>query len=80
MRIQEDLIREMVSETLKTKKVSASKTYMKKEAVREKLQALLQEAVDSGEVKSQEELEDWWNTVEMAKNALKMVPFAAWKR
>lgn len=77
---QEGLIRELVSETLKTKKVAASKIYMKKEAVRENLQRLLQEAIDTEEVRSQEELEDWWKTIEMAAAALKMVPFTAWKR
>ena len=75
-----ELIEQFVLEAIKSKKTGASKEYMKKEAVREKLQVLLQEAVESGEVKSQEELEDWWATVEMAKNALKMVPFAVWKR
>jgi len=74
-----DLIEQFVFEAIKSK-TGASKQYMKKEAVREKLQVLLQDAVDSGEIKNQEELEDWWSTVEMAKNALKMVPFAVWKR
>ena len=77
---QEKLIRQLVFETLRTKRVSASKSYMKKEDVRENLQNLLQNAVSDGIVRSQEDLEDWWETIEMAKNALRMVPFDAWKK
>jgi hypothetical protein len=76
---EEGLVREFVVEALKSGKVSASETYMKKEVVREKLQALLQEAVASGEVQNQKELDDWWKTVEMATKALKMVPLMAWQ-
>ena len=72
-------MREFVVEALKSRKVSASETYMKKEVVREKLQALVQEAVASGEIQSQKELDDWWKTVEMATKALKMVPLMAWQ-
>lgn len=74
-----ELIREFVVESLKSNKVSASESYMKKEAVREKLQTLVQEAVASGDVKNQKELEDWWDTVEMASKTLKMVPLMAWQ-
>ena len=73
-----NLIRAFVVESLKSNKVSASESYMKKEAVREKLQTLVQEAVASGDVKNQKELEDWWDTVEMASKTLKMVPLMAW--
>ena len=79
MQREEGLVREFVVEVLKNSKVSASETYMKKEVVREKLQALLQEAVASGEVQNQKELDDWWKTVEMATKALKMVPLMAWQ-
>ena len=76
---EEGLVREFVVEALKSGRVSASETYMKKEVVREKLQALLQEAVASGEIQNQKELDDWWKTVEMATKALKMVPLMAWQ-
>jgi len=79
MQGNEGLVREFIVEALKNSKVSASETYMKKEIVREKLQALVVEAVTSGEVQSQKELEDWWKTVEMATKALKMVPVMAWQ-
>lgn len=79
MQNEEGLVREFVVEALKSRKVSASETYMKKEVVREKLQALLQEAVASGEIQNQKELDDWWKTVEMATKALKMVPLMAWQ-
>lgn len=76
---EEGLVREFVVEALKSRKVSASETYMKKEVVREKLQALVQEAVASDEIQNQKELDDWWKTVEMAAKALKMVPLMAWQ-
>ena len=76
---EERLVREFVVEALKSRKVSASETYMKKEVVREKLQALVQEAVTSGEIQNQKELDDWWKTVEMATKALKMIPLMAWQ-
>lgn len=76
---EEGLVREFVVEALKSGKVSASETYMKKEIVREKLQALVVEAIASGEVQSQKELDEWWKTVEMATKALKMVPVIAWQ-
>lgn len=76
---EESLVREFVVEALKSRKVSASETYMKKEIVREKLQALVQEAVASGEIQNQKELDDWWKTAEMAAKALKMIPLMAWQ-
>ena len=76
---EEGLVREFVVEALKIGRVSASETYMKKEIVREKLQALLQDAVASGEIQNAKELEEWWKTVEMATKALKMVPLMAWQ-
>ena len=76
---EKGLVREFVVEALKSGKVSASETYMKKEVVREKLQALLQDAVASGEIQNAKELEEWWKTVEMATKALKMVPLMAWQ-
>ena len=76
---EEGLVREFVVEALKRGKVSASETYMKKEIVREKLQAFVVEAVASGEVQSQKELDEWWKTVEMATKALRMVPVMAWQ-
>ncbi len=76
---EESLVREFIVEALKSGKASASETYMKKEVVREKLQALVQETVASGEVQNQTDLEEWWKTIEMATNALKMVPLMAWQ-
>lgn len=76
--IKEGLIKDFVIEALKSSKVSASETYMKKEVVREKLQAILQEAVSSGEIQSQKDLDEWWKTIEMAAKSLKMIPLLAW--
>ena len=74
----ETLIRRFITEVLTGKKVGASKSYMKKEELRQKLQEFLQNEVAAGVVKNQEELDEWWSTVEMAAGALKMVPFMAW--
>lgn len=79
MTSEEGLIREFVVETVRSGTVSASETYMKKEVVREKIQALVQEAVATGEIQNAKELEEWWKTVEMATKALKMVPLMAWQ-
>lgn len=79
MQNEEGLVREFVVEALKSGRVSASETYMKKEVVREKLQTLVQEAVSAGEIQNPKELEEWWKTVEMATKALKMVPLMAWQ-
>lgn len=59
--------------------IKASRDYMLKEKVREEIQAMLVQRISSGEIKSEEALKDFWKTIEMASNALKMIPFDALK-
>lgn len=68
-------IRRMVLEEA----AKASKDYMKKEAVRQRIQDLASSMVAAGEITSEAELADFWKTVEMSAAALKMVPFDAFK-
>jgi len=60
--------------------VGAGIDYARKEAVRRDLQDLLSEAVRSGAITSQEELDDWFKSASMALGALKMVPLAAFQQ
>jgi hypothetical protein len=59
--------------------IEASANYQTKEAVRQDLQELIADAVRSGAITSQEELDDWFKTASMALGALKMVPFGAFQ-
>lgn len=68
------LRRAVISEAVK-----ASKEYMKKEAVRERLQELVAGMVAAGELRSEDDLADFWKTVEMSVLALRMIPIDAFK-
>lgn len=57
--------------------IKASRDYMKKERVRQRIQDLAAAMVASGEIGSDAELADFWKTVEMSVGALRMVPFDA---
>lgn len=59
--------------------IRASKDYMKKEQVRQRIQDLAASMVAAGEINSDVELADFWKTVEMSIGALKMVPYNALK-
>lgn len=59
--------------------IRASKDYMKKEQVRQRIQDLAAAMVASGEIKNDAELADFWSTIEMSVGALKMVPYDAFK-
>jgi hypothetical protein len=67
-------LRDFVLEVIK-----ASPDYMKKEAVRERLQELIQRLVDDGSIRSDDELSEFFLSATMALNALKMVPLPVWK-
>lgn len=58
--------------------ISASKEYMKKEAVRQQLQDLVASKVAAGEIQDQRQLEEWFQAASMALMALKMVPIEAY--
>lgn len=59
--------------------IKASREYMAKEKVREDLQRMIMARVASGEIKDDAALRDFWKTLEMAANALKMVPVDAFR-
>lgn len=80
MRITVGRLRELFSTAMEEAKITASDSYMKKEKVREHLQQHLTELVKSGEIKSQEDLEEFWTTVDMAAKALKVVPYDVWTK
>jgi hypothetical protein len=80
MRVTIRQVRYIIREELKEALVSASPEYMRKEAVRERLQSLVHEMIDSNEIRSDEDLNEFWRSVEMSVRALRMVPFGALKR
>ncbi len=57
--------------------IKASKEYMKKEQVRQRIQDLASSMIASGEIASEAELAEFWKTVEMSATALKSVPLEA---
>jgi len=59
--------------------IKASKEYMKKEEVRKRIQDMVVAMIANGEINSDVELADFWNTVGMSVGALKMIPYAALK-
>ncbi len=60
-------------------KVSASASYMRKERVREALQAVIVEMLGT-DVKNDADLASTFKDVEMAVNALKMIPLDVWMK
>jgi len=60
--------------------ISASKSYMKKEAVRQAVQDLVASKVASKEIKNQEQLDEWFVATTLAITSLKMVPFEVYKK
>ncbi len=59
--------------------IKASKEYMKKEQVRQRIQELAASMVASGEIGSDADLADFWKTAEMSITALKMIPLDAFR-
>ena len=60
--------------------VKATPSYMKKEAIREKLQGMIMDAVRTKDVSTQKELDDLFQTFDMATNTLKSVPIEVYKK
>ena len=56
-------------------KVSASQNYMEKEAIRQVLYDLLAERIASRKINTQDELTDFWKTLNMASRALRAIPY-----
>jgi hypothetical protein len=70
-----NVIRELIREAL----VKTTDEYMKKESVRQEIYLMLLDNVKNGKITNQEELNDYFKTVDMSVKALKMVPFDAYK-
>lgn len=60
--------------------VRATKSYMKKEEIRENLQALITSRVSSGDIRTQEDLDTFFRDVQMASRTLKDIPIEVFKK
>jgi hypothetical protein len=67
-------LRKIVAEA----KIKASDSYMKKERVREELQALIASKIASGDLLDQASLDAFMADADMSLKALKMIPFEVW--
>lgn len=61
-------------------KIGASADYMKKERVREQLQAMVAEHVAAGDIADQASLEQFIKDIDTSMTALKMIPFEVWTK
>lgn len=68
--MDEQTLRKYITEAIK-----ASPDYLKKEAVRGRLENIVYDLVSTGEIGSQKDLDNFFRTVDLAATALKMVPF-----
>ena len=75
-----NIIRGCLDEARRGKRIGAGAAYMKKEVVRERLQAVVVESVEGGEVSSPAELDELFLTMDMALKALRMVPFEVYQK
>ena len=60
--------------------VGASEKYAAKEEVRQRIQDIAIELVAAGKIQNDEQLKEFFETIKMAADALKMVPLAAFQR
>lgn len=77
MKIRFDTLKRLIAEV---GKISAHPSYMKKEQTREKVQAWIIEAIESGTIFDQKSFDEFVGTVDMSMKALKMVPFDVFKK
>lgn len=61
-------------------RISASKAYLKKEQVRELLQAMIGERVADGTIVDAKTLAESFSDVEISLLALKSIPFEVWSK
>lgn len=64
----------------KEAKVGASASYMRKERIREALQAAIAGILASGDVQTEDDLVELFKAVDMSLKALKMIPLDVWKK
>lgn len=60
--------------------ISASKSYMKNEKVREELQAWVVRSIANGKITNDADLADFFSAIDMSVKALKMIPFDIFAR
>jgi len=60
--------------------VNISPEYQKKEDIRQRLQEIVESLIATGDITTDEEIQDFFDTVIMASQALKAVPFAAFNK
>lgn len=70
-----DLLRSYIAEA----KIEMGSTYAKKEKLRQSIQDMLSSSIALEEISSEEQLAEWWSTLDMATKALRGVPFEVWK-
>ncbi len=76
MRVTVGQLKKLVREA----KVKASPEYTAKERVREALQELVADQVVAGAVKDQATLAKYFSDMDMALNALKLIPLEVWSK
>lgn len=64
----------------KKQQVGAGTEYLAKERLRELVQGIIEDAVRSKTIKSQNDLDSTIFDMTMAINALRMVPFEVWQK
>jgi len=64
-----------LKQIIKEETASASSEYMKKENIREQLQGMVLELIKNGDITSDDDIKEFFDTIDMASNALKMIPF-----
>lgn len=55
--------------------LGASQKYLRKERIREEIQQRIIDAIRKGEIHDNDSLVDYFNTIEIAVKALKMIPY-----
>ena len=69
-----ELVRAFVKSVIQEVAVEIPKSYRKKEAVRAEVQNMIATRIRNGEISSKEDLEEFFQALDMSFRALKMVP------
>lgn len=69
----------LIGQGLDEAMVAASPAYMKKERARQSLQDALTRLVREGDVKTQEDVDAFFDALPMATQALRQVPLQVWQ-
>lgn len=77
MKIRYGTFKKIVAEA---SQITASAGYMKKEKIRERLQQMIIDAVNAGDVTDKQSLDELVSSIGLATNTLKMIPIEVWQR